>query len=59
MIRALLKEFIYFKAYISSMRDNLPRLKIELRRVEAIIKEEKLIANSPNTSNFMLKVLLV
>jgi hypothetical protein len=57
MIRALLKEFIYFKAYISSMRDDLPRLKMELRRVEAIIKEEKL-ANSLNTSDSMLKALL-
>ena len=58
MIRALLKEYIYFKAYISSMRDNLPRLKIELHRVEASIKEEKL-ANSLNTSNSILKALLV
>ena len=58
MIRALLKEFIYFKAYISSMRDNLPRLKMELHRVEATIKEEKL-ANSLNTSDSTLKALLV
>jgi hypothetical protein len=57
MIWALLKEFIYFKAYISSMRDNLPRLKIELRKVEATIKEEKL-ANSPNTSDSTSKALL-
>jgi hypothetical protein len=57
MIRALLKEFIYFKAYISSMRDNLPRLKIELRRAEATINEEKL-ANSPNTSDSISKALL-
>jgi hypothetical protein len=57
MIRALLKEFIYFKAYISSIRDDLPRLKMELRRVEATIKEEKL-ANSPNTSDSILKALL-
>jgi hypothetical protein len=58
MIWALLKEFIYFKAYISSMRDDLPRLKMELRRVEATIKEEKL-ANSPNTSDSTSKALLV
>jgi hypothetical protein len=58
MIWALPKEYIYFKAYISSMRDNLPRLKMELRRVEVTIKEEKL-ANSPNTSNSTLKALLV
>jgi hypothetical protein len=57
MIRALLKEFIYFKAYISSMRDDLPRLKMELHRVEATIKEEKL-ANSLNTSDSTLKALL-
>jgi hypothetical protein len=57
MIRALPKEFIYFKAYISSMRDNLPRLKMELRRAEVTIKEEKL-ANSLNTSNSTLKALL-
>jgi hypothetical protein len=59
MIRALPKEFIYFKAYISSMRDDLPRLKMELRRVEATIKEEKLTANSLNTSDSTLKALLV
>jgi hypothetical protein len=58
MIWALLKEYIYFKAYISSMRDNLPRLKMELHRAEASIKEEKL-ADSLNTSNFTLKALLV
>jgi len=57
MIRALPKEFIYFKAYISFMRDNLPRLKMELRRVEVTIKEEKL-ANSLNTSDSTLKALL-
>jgi hypothetical protein len=39
------------------MRDNLPRLKMELYRVEVTIKEEKL-ANSLNTSNSILKVLL-
>jgi hypothetical protein len=58
MIQAFLKEFIYFKAYISSIRDNLPRLKMELYRVEATIKEEKLTANSPNTSDSTLKALL-
>jgi len=31
---------------------------MELRKVEVIIKEEKLRANSPNTSNSMLKALL-
>jgi hypothetical protein len=41
------------------MRDNLPRLKIELYRVEATIKEEKLVANDSNTSNSILKALLV
>ena len=40
------------------MRDNLPKLKIELRRVEATIKEEKL-ANGLNTSDSTLKALLV
>jgi hypothetical protein len=39
------KEFSNFKPYISSMRDNLPRLKMELRRAEATIKEEKIRAN--------------
>ena len=59
LIRALLKEFINFKPYISSMRDNLPRLKMELRKVEATLREEKLRVNSPNTSNSTLKALLV
>jgi hypothetical protein len=52
------KEFSNFKPYISSIRDNLPRLKIELYRVEVTIKEEKLKANSPNTFNSILKALL-
>jgi hypothetical protein len=39
------------------MRDNLPRLKIELRRAEATIKEEKLRANGPNTSDSTSKAL--
>ena len=58
MIRALPKEFVYFKAYIGSMRDDLPRLKMELRRAEATIKEEKL-ANGPNTSDSTSKALSV
>jgi hypothetical protein len=52
------KEFSNFKPYIGSMRDDLPRLKMELRRAEATIKEEKLRANSPNTSDSTLKALL-
>jgi hypothetical protein len=52
------KEFSNFKLYIGSMRDNLPRLKMELCRAEATIKEEKIRANSSNTSNSTLKVLL-
>jgi len=40
------------------MRDDLPRLKMELRRAEATIKEEKLRANGPNTSDSMSKALL-
>ena len=40
------------------MRDNLSRLKIELYRVEVTIKEEKIKANSSNTSNSILKALL-
>ena len=59
LIRALLKEFINFKPYISSIRDNLPRLKMELRKVEATLREEKLRVNSPNTSDSILKALLV
>ena len=59
LIRALLKEFINFKPYISSIRDNLPRLKIELYKVEVTLREEKLRVNSPNTSNSILKALLV
>jgi len=41
------------------MRDNLPRLKMELRKAEVTIKEEKLRTNSFNTSNSILKALLV
>ena len=52
------KEFSNFKLYISSMRDNLPRLKIELCRAEATIKEEKLRTNGSNTSDSTLKALL-
>jgi hypothetical protein len=52
------KEFSNFKPYISSIRDNLPRLKMELRRAEATIKEKKIRANSSNTSNSTLKALL-
>ena len=40
------------------MRDNLPRLKMELRRAEATIKEEKLRTNNSNTSDSTLKALL-
>jgi len=41
------------------MRDDLPRLKMELRRAEATIKEEKLRANGPNTSDSTSKALSV
>jgi hypothetical protein len=51
------KEYINYKPFIGSIRDNLPRLKIELYKAEASIKEEKLRANSSNTSNSILKVL--
>jgi len=40
------------------MRDDLPRLKMELRRVEATIKEEKLRTNGSNTSDSISKALL-
>jgi hypothetical protein len=53
------KEYINYKPFISSIRDNLPRLKMELRKVEASIKEEKLRANSSNTSDSILKVLSI
>ena len=52
------KEFSNFKPYIGSMRDDLPRLKMELYRAEATIKEEKLRTNSSNTSDSTLKALL-
>ena len=59
LLRGLLnKEFSNFKPYIGSIRDDLPRLKMELRRAEATIKEEKLRANGPNTSDSTLKALL-
>jgi hypothetical protein len=51
------KEYANYKPFIGSMRDDLPRLKMELRKVEASIKEEKLRANSSNTSDSMLKAL--
>jgi hypothetical protein len=53
------KEYINYKPFISSIKDNLPRLKIELYKVEASIKEEKLRANSSNTSNSILKALSI
>jgi hypothetical protein len=59
IIQALLKEYIYFKAYISSIRDDFPRLKMELRRVKASIKEEEKLTNNLNTSDSILKALLV
>jgi hypothetical protein len=51
------KEYVNYKPFIGSIKDNLPRLKMELYKAEASIKEEKLRANSSNTSNSILKVL--
>jgi hypothetical protein len=51
------KEYANYKPFIGSMRDDLPRLKMELRKAEASIKEEKLRANSSNTSDSTPKAL--
>jgi hypothetical protein len=51
------KEYVNYKPFISSIRDNLSRLKMELYKAEASIKEEKLRANSSNTSDSILKAL--
>ena len=59
LIRGLPKEFVNYKLFISSIRDNLLRLKIELYKVEVSLKKEKLRANSSSTSNSILKALLV
>jgi hypothetical protein len=59
LIRALPKEFVNFKPYIGSMRDDLPRLKMELRKAEATLREEKLRVNGPNTSDSTSKALSV
>jgi hypothetical protein len=53
------KKYTNYKPFISSIKDNLLRLKIELYKVEASIKEEKLRANSSNTSNSILKALSI
>jgi hypothetical protein len=53
------KEYINYKPFISFIRDNLSRLKMELYKAEVFIKEEKLRANSSNTSNSILKVLSI
>jgi hypothetical protein len=53
------KEYTNYKPFISSIRDNLPRLKMELYKAEVSVKEKKLRANSSNTSNSILKALSV
>jgi hypothetical protein len=51
------KEYTNYKPFIGSIRDDLPRLKMELYKAEASVKEEKLRANSSNTSDSILKAL--
>jgi hypothetical protein len=53
------KEYTNYKPFIGSIKNNLPRLKMELYKAEASIKEEKLRANSSNTSNSILKALFI
>jgi hypothetical protein len=58
LIRGLLKKYDLYKPLLNSIRANINKLKLELLKADASIKEDKLRGKTPNfTSDFTSKAL--